>query len=215
MEIIDFTHTIGENMTLFPGTEQPQLITASTCEAEGFRETCLHLYSHMGTHMDAPAHVIPDGKPLNDFPASHFTGTALVIDCTTCPPGSLIELSHLTAVQEMADAADFLLFHTGWSRYWKEEAYTGNYPCLSREVIQYALASHKKGIGLDTLGIDPVDDADLVRHHQLLGAGTCVIIENLTNLEKAGSRLFTFCALPLKFANADGAPVRAIGFIQS
>ena len=41
-----------------------------------------------------------------------------------------------------------------------------------------------------------------------------VIIENLTNLEKAGGSLFTLAVLPLKYENADGAPVRAVAIIE-
>ena len=38
--------------------------------------------------------------------------------------------------------------------------------------------------------------------------------ENLTNLSEIKSNHFTFCALPLKFENADGAPIRAIAIID-
>ena len=37
-------------------------------------------------------------------------------------------------------------------------------------------------------------------------------IENLCNLDKCGNDLFWFFALPLKWKNADGAPLRAIAF---
>ena len=55
MKIIDLTHTIGEKMPVFPGTPSPALTTSSFYEPDGFRETHLSLYSHNGTHMDAPA----------------------------------------------------------------------------------------------------------------------------------------------------------------
>ena len=42
-----------------------------------------------------------------------------------------------------------------------------------------------------------------------------VIIENLTNLRQLGEELFTFCALPLKYCGADGAPVRAVGLQEN
>ena len=41
-----------------------------------------------------------------------------------------------------------------------------------------------------------------------------LIFENLTNLSEIKSNHFTFCALPLKFENADGAPIRAIAIID-
>ena len=75
MTVIDLTHTIKNDMPVYPGTEQPQLTTACTIEEAGYRETLLHMYSHTGTHMDAPAHMITDGQTLDDFPAeADFAG---------------------------------------------------------------------------------------------------------------------------------------------
>lgn len=39
MKVIDLTHTITEKMPVFPGTEQPQLITVNNYDENGFRET--------------------------------------------------------------------------------------------------------------------------------------------------------------------------------
>ena len=52
MKIVDLTHTIAENMPVYPGTEGPKLTTANTYETDGFKETLLKMYSHTGTHMD-------------------------------------------------------------------------------------------------------------------------------------------------------------------
>jgi kynurenine formamidase len=41
-----------------------------------------------------------------------------------------------------------------------------------------------------------------------------VVVENLTKLEQCGNDLFLFCALPLKYRESDGAPVRAIGILD-
>ena len=76
--------------------------------------------------------------------------------------------------------------------------------------MDYLLASGKKGVGLDTVSVDPVGDGALPIHRRLLGGGQ-VIVENLTNLAAVGRELFTFCALPLHYEQADGAPVRAVG----
>lgn len=48
----DLTHTISEDMTVFPGSETQKLTTKSTYEKDGFKETLLQMYSHVGTHMD-------------------------------------------------------------------------------------------------------------------------------------------------------------------
>ena len=61
---IDLTHSIHEHMPVYPGTEQPRIITGCSIEKDGFLEKKLTFYSHTGTHMDAPAHMLKDGKCL-------------------------------------------------------------------------------------------------------------------------------------------------------
>lgn len=80
MRVIDLTHTIKENMPVYPGTGTPKLETANTYEENGFRETLVSFYSHTGTHMDPPAHLFAGRTTLDAFPASQFLGRALVID---------------------------------------------------------------------------------------------------------------------------------------
>ena len=81
MKMLDLTHCITPEMPVYPGTEPPRLTAACTMEKDGFRETLLEMYSHTGTHMDAPAHMLPNGRTLDDFPAETFAGRGFVLDC--------------------------------------------------------------------------------------------------------------------------------------
>lgn len=74
MKVYDLTHTIQNDMPVYPGTEQPKLTTACTIEAVGYRETLLHMFSHTGTHMDAPAHMLLDGAALDSYPGENLPG---------------------------------------------------------------------------------------------------------------------------------------------
>ena len=66
----------------------------------------------------------------------------------------------------------------------------------SQEVCRYALESGKKGLGFDTIGIDPIADEGLTRHRLLLSQRDIVIIENLTNLDKIGKVCFSLQPCP-------------------
>ncbi len=212
MKVIDLTQTVCETMPVYPGTEEPQLTVANTHEKDGFRETKLSFYSHTGTHMDAPFHIYADRTPLDALPAEQFVGKGLVIDCRDVGEGGIIGMEYVETVRELADVAEFLLFNTGWDANWGKEEYFGEYPVVSLEICQYLLDSKKKGVGFDVIGIDPI--ANLSRHKMLLAESDMVIIENLTNLDKIGGELFTFAALPLKYKDADGAPVRAVAILE-
>ncbi|MGN1230738.1 MAG: cyclase family protein [Anaerotignum sp.] len=214
MKVIDLTQTICKDMPVFPGTAPARLEVANTFETDGFRETMFRITSHTGTHMDAPYHLFPEGTKLDEMPAEQFVGKALVIDCRDLQAGDEIGMARIEAVGEMADRADFLLFNTGWDKNWGKAEYFGNYPVISMEICRYALDSGKKGLGFDTIGIDPVADMLLPRHKKLLGNGDIVIMENLTNLDNIGGGLFTLAALPLKYKEADGAPIRAVAIME-
>ena len=213
MKIIDLTHTISEDMPVYPGTEPPVLKPANTYEKDGFRETLLSLYSHTGTHVDPPAHLFADRTTLDALPIEQFAGKALVIDCTRLAEGEAIRMNELEqAGIEKAEAADFLLFHLGWDKRWGTDSYFGDYPCIDDEVLRFILRTGKKGIGFDVIGMDPISDTNLPRHKKLFCEHDVINIENLCNLDKCGNDLFWFFALPLKWKNADGAPLRAIAF---
>lgn len=79
MSVLDLTHTISGEMPVYPGTEKPVLTTACTIETAGYRETLLHMYSHTGTHMDAPAHMIARGRTLDSYGVEKFVGPGFVL----------------------------------------------------------------------------------------------------------------------------------------
>lgn len=214
MKVIDLTYTIKEEMTVFPGTEMPKLITTSNYEKDGFRETSISMYSHVGTHMDPPAHIYPDRTTLDEFPASQFVGKGLVIDCRDLNEGEDITLDCILKYGKKAEEVDFLLFNTGWDKYWGTDKYFEDYPCVNDEVLDYVINGNYKGIGFDVIGLDPIADENLTLHKKLFKECDIVNIENLTNLELCGDEIFNFSCNPLKIENSDGAPVRAIAWFE-
>lgn len=130
MRVLDLTHTIAENMPVYPGTEKPIFAGANTYEKDGFKETKLTMYTHTGTHMDPPAHLFAGRTTLDAFPASQFIGKALVIECSDLNEGEAITLERILQYGKDAENADFLLFHLGWDKRWGTDAYFGDYPCL-------------------------------------------------------------------------------------
>lgn len=213
MTVFDLTHTITENMPVYPGTESPTITVPYTVDKEGFKETLLQMFSHTGTHMDAPSHLFKNGITLEHFDSAQFVGSAIVIDCSELKEGDRIDMSFIERNREKAQMADFLLFRTDWDKKWGTEDYFGAFPCITSEVADFIVASGKKGVGLDVISIDPINGTKLENHKKILSQNTIVIIENLCNLTSVGDGLFTFIAAPLKFENSDGAPTRAFAVI--
>lgn len=206
----DLSHRIATDMPVYPGTEPPAIRAATSIERDGFAETWLGFYSHTGTHVDAPAHILPGARSLADFPASHFVGKATVIQV---PAGTkTIPVSMLQAAASRIAICDFLLFNTGWDQYWGSPAYFKDFPVLEENAARWLASHHIRGAGFDCISADPVDRPELSNHRILLGAGF-LIIENLCGLERVGMEHFTFACLPLNYANSDGSPVRAVAIL--
>ena len=58
-----------------------------------------------------------------------------------------------------------------------------------------------------------MDTVDYPVHKILLGAGF-VNTENLCNLAPLAGKTFPYAALPLRFKDADGSPVRAVAMLE-
>lgn len=214
MKVIDLTHTIREDMPVYPGTDTPKFIPANSYEKDGFKETLVQMYTHTGTHMDPPAHLYADRTTLDRLPADQFIGKALVIDCRSLSEGEAITIENINKYGEKAAQADFLLFNLGWDKRWGTESYFGDYSCINDEVLTYIINGNYKGIGFDVIGLDPIADTNLTRHKKLFKNRDIINIENLKNLELCGNELFWFSCFPLKLENCDGTPIRAIAWFN-
>lgn len=214
MKVIDLTHTIKENMPVYPGVEEPKLSIANSYEQDGFRETMLHMTTHTGTHIDPPAHLFADRTTLDAFPPEQFLGKALVIDCRDLHEGEAVTMEHIRKYGGKAEKADFLLFNLDWDKRWGTPEYFGDYPCIDDEVLEYIINGGYKGIGFDVIGLDPIADTALTRHNKLFASCEIINIENLKNLNMCGSELFWLGCFPLKIENCDGSPARALAWFE-
>lgn len=211
-EVVDLTRVFEEGMPVYPGTEGPRISNATTIAREGFAEKLLTVYSHTGTHMDAPAHMIEGAPTLDALPASTFLGKARVLDISSFAGGEA-PLPALAPILPGPGEAEFILFRTGWSAHWGDAGYYEGFPVLSAELAQAVAALGLKGIGVDAISVDPVGSTAFERHLALLGRGL-VIVENLGDLSTLAGRDFLFSCLPLRIRDADGSPVRAVAMVR-
>ena len=219
MTIIDLTRTIETDMQVFPGTEPPKLEVTNTLEHDGFREMRLTLYSHTGTHLDAPSHLLPDGATLSGLPPESFFGKAALLDLTG-PAGRKITRADLGPFEDRIHRADFLLLHTGWGRYWGTSEYFGDFPVLAGDAAEWLTRFPLKGIGTDTISFDSMDSTDFPIHRTFLPK-RILLIENLANLDELagaapadrdGGEMYV-SMFPLKVEGCDGSPIRAAAII--
>lgn len=211
MEVIDLSHMIEPQISVFPGSKAPVLEYLYTVARDGFTEMEITMNSHSATHVDAPCHMIEGGRTLDQYPLSQFVGKALTIDCRALTGNEIPEQLLLNYAQSLA-TADFVLLYTGWSAKWATPDYLHGYPTLSEKAAEFLAGFSLKGIGVDTISVDPVESTNYPVHHIILGK-QMIIIENLANLELLTGKTCTLSCLPLKFKQADASPVRCMGML--
>lgn len=212
MRVNDLSWPITDGMMVFPGDIPPSVKKGATMEENGWRTTLLSFTSHTGTHMDAPSHMMPDGKSLDRLPNETFFGFGLVVDVRGCA-GRRIELADIKVSSSMLSEADFILFRTGWSEKWGTEDYLKGYPVLSPLSAKWISEKRLKGIGFDAISADAVD-SDSNDIHKILLSGGLVILENLRDLDKLGEKAFCMAALPLPLKDQDGGPARVMAVLE-
>lgn len=203
--IVDLT------LTLRHGMRGVAFETASTLAEHGWNARTLHLYSHSGTHMDAPLHFGVGEQTIDRIPLTECMGSAWVVDLPGLAPRASITVAHLGEVAVNAQPEDSLLLRTGWSRYVSDPTcYRDELPPVSAELATWCVERRIRILGVEPPSVADVNDLAEVTaiHRRLLGGGV-VIVEGLANLEALQEPQVFLVALPLKIDAGDGAPCRA------
>jgi len=201
---IDLTRTIDGEM---PGV---QLETAKSVEKEGWNARNLHLYSHSGTHIDAPVHFGVEGPTIDQIPVSKFMTRTWMVS-VEAEAGGLIEIAHLQEFKDKISAGESIVIKTGWSKKYGTNAYRDLLPRISAELADWLVEKKINIIGVEPPSVADVNNLEEVTliHKKLLSGGI-TIVEGLTNLEAVTVNPFLMVALPLKIKDGDGAPARVI-----
>ncbi|MFN3706922.1 cyclase family protein [Microcella sp.] len=215
--LIDLSHRIAGGMTVFPGDPEVSVADAATLENDGFRVSALHLGTHTGTHLDAPAHSIADGATLEAVALDDLVAPLVVIDATGRAARERIGVDVLDGAPTIRPG-DIVAVRTGWDARFDDESY------LEHPVVDVALAAAlwERGVrvlGVDTLNPDPSwpgeDGAWALPVHELWLGAAGVIVENLAALDRVPPRGAEAIILPLRLDGLDGAPVRAVARVPN
>ena len=204
-KIIDLTLPINQKMSGV-SIEPTKILSV-----DGWNATTLHLYSHSGTHMDAPIHFEVNDQTIDKLPLNRLISKAWVVDLRHIEPKAEILVSDLDHIATHFKAGESIILHTAWSKKLGTPAYRDDLPRISKD-LAYWLGDKKVNI----LGVEPPSVADVnnieevTEIHNILMKNDIIIIEGLCNLEQITQSRVTLIALPLKVEDGDGAPSRVI-----
>lgn len=205
-EFIDLSIPINNAL---PGAS---VTDCKTVLQDGWNATTVSLYSHCGTHMDAPKHFIASGQTIDQMALASFVGPAKVIDLTPVAPSELLTVERITSSTSLPiEAGDRLLLRTDWYKHLGNSIYRNELPRISPELAQWFVKKQVALIGVEPPSVADVNNIDeLTEVHRILLEGDVVIVEGLANLDQLTQEQVEFIAIPLRIENGDGCPVRAI-----
>jgi arylformamidase len=208
---VDLSHHLRNGMPVYLGDPSPSFESYRSLEKDGVNLTKLVMGSHTGTHLDAPKHFIQNGIGIDEIPLEKLIGESYIADFSRKPIGSSISADDLRDIDRSISSDDIVVFYTGCSEHWNEDAIRSNYTYLTADAAEYLVSKKVRAVGIDFLSVERFKAPEPVVHRTLLGNGI-FIIESLSNALKqfVGKRILMIC-LPLKLKNGDGAPSRVIG----
>ena len=190
-----------------------QATTARTLERDGWNALNLSIYSHAGTHMDAPLHFGVSEASIDEYPVQQLIGKAWVATIPIHEDQQLLKVSDLGDIPSRFQAGDSLILRTHWSQYLGQEKYRHQLPRISEGLAQWCVAHRVNMLGVEPPSVADVNNlVEVTLIHKILLGGNIIIIEGLSNLERIQGEWVWLLALPLKIKGGDGAPARVIAF---
>jgi kynurenine formamidase len=210
-DVTMYQRVVDLSLALYHGMQGVELRPQSRFAEQGSNTTNLLLFSHAGTHLDAPYHFLGDGRTVDRLELSKCVGPALLIDLSHKPPDSLITLDDLKQFQSKIGPGSRLLLRTDWDKHAAKPDYRTSFPRISLELAEWMAERGVWLLGIEAPAVASLQDREELKAvHRALLRSEIVIVESLANLrDLAGEDVF-FIALPLRIEGCDGSPVRAI-----
>ena len=199
--ILDLTMPIDEKTPNFPGDPIIK-IKRHNVKEHTYGKTFLEIHTHISTHIDAPSHMIENGKTLSDFPINKFVGEAIVIDVR----GQKNIEPKLSNVHE----GDIVFFLTSHSDKAYDPDYSENNPVITEKTALKLVEKRISIVGLDSF----TPDNEPYNVHKIFLKNDVLIVENLINLNELSGKRFQCYILPMKITDADGARCRVIAISE-
>ncbi len=230
-KIVDLTEGIHEGMVaesvgkaameLF-GIHEVRLEPEMNFQKTTGRSTFLETSTQIGTHMDAGAHVDPNGWTVDKVELDRLISPGVLVDLRSKTSGDPITPRDFEKYKIRPGDSVVLFFNYQPPR--PGELYSQAY--LTEEAAQWLVEHRVQCVASNTPGLenlkraqqnhwtDPANQKIAWPVHKILLGAKIPIVEGLTNLDQLIGHRFEFIVLPLKIVGVDGSPVRAIAILD-
>ena len=187
MKIYDISQEVF-SCAVYPGDPRPQRQVLSSMEnGDLYALTAFSMCAHNGTHVDAPAHFIRDGKTVEQMDLEVFAGACFVADHT-----GAVTADDAEAILQKAAGIPRILIRGDVT--------------VTEEAARVFADSGICLLGNEGPTVGPVD-APMAVHKALLSRDIA-LLEGIVLREVCEGRYF-LSAAPLDLGGAEGSPCRA------
>lgn len=207
MRYHDISLPLRDGLAGWPG-DPPVIIAreASIQSGDPFAVSRLVMGSHTGTHVDAPAHALADGRSVDGLPLEALCGPALLREV---PERPLVTAADLEALGLPPDCRRLLLkTRNSAEGLLHAPAFRRDYTALDAGAARWIAERGLALVGIDALSIEPYAE-EMGPVHRALLAADVVVLEGL-DLAGVAPGAYELLCLPLRIAGGDGAPARAV-----
>jgi arylformamidase len=199
----DITPPVSTRTPVWPGDtafqHEPAWQMDEHCPVNVGRIT---LSPHTGAHADAPLHYAADGAPIGEVALEPYLGPCRVIHCIGAAPAvQPAQIAH--ALDGVPPRVLLRTYATAPTGQWDPA-----FCAVAADTIALLARHGVRLIGIDTPSLDPQESKTMEAHRAVRAHGMA-ILEGLV-LDDVPANDYELIALPLKFAELDASPVRAV-----
>ena len=212
----------------WPGDPSVEFEDWAEIERDGYFLRRFSMGEHSGTHLTAPASFIPGAGTADDYTPEEMFRPAVVIDIRNM---CLDDRDYALSVEDLLDwearhgevtAGCLVLLLTGWASRWADPAdYLGqeaggtpHFPGFGNGAAGLLIDQRQvAGLGTDTAGVEPGNNADFSVSRLALGR-QLVVLENLVNLDHLPPTGVVIVIGHLKLEGGSGSPASVMALVS-
>jgi arylformamidase len=201
-KIVDITRPLGAATAVWPGDVPFSRRWTQTHGTVSAAVSALQLSPHLGTHVDAPLHIDPDGRDVAGIPLSVFVGRCEVVGL----PDHDRPISRDVLPAVWKPSTPRVLFAT-WT--WPaNKPVPQPFPTLAPALVDFLARSGVILVGIDSPSVDEPRAVELPSHRRCVAQAITI----LEGLEFTGviPGVYSLVAAPLRMPGVEASPVRAL-----
>lgn len=224
VRILSLSYPIDAETPTYGDLPKPKIMPYKSIAAGNTSNVyAISIYNHVGTHIDAPAHFVPNGKCISDYsPGELIFRRPLLVDI---PKGSgeWVEEENVKNAVKLK-SVDCLLIRTGFGDLRDQDLYKTHNPGISPEAILWLRREFQtiRCVGIDSISIAGFQDrargrrAHLTAFERRDDFGEPLLLMEDMNLAvlNSGEKIQTIMVVPWLISGIDSAPCAVLAEVK-